>query len=88
MSTISLNADDNYFVLKELSKGLISWGGMPLPFSVCPRVDLLHSHFFKVQTSNQHWQRRQSGLKSGGLWNWVKKLGFYRKFSKNFDFFW
>src|SRR6218665_3292054 len=32
-------------------------------------------------------QRRQSGLKSGGSWIWVKKLISLGKFPKNFEFF-
>src|SRR6218665_4101191 len=32
-------------------------------------------------------QRRQSGLKSGGSWNWVKNVDFSRHISEKFRFF-
>ena len=41
-----------------------------------------------TEKSREGWQqRRQSGLKSGGSWIWVKKSISTGKFPKNFNFF-
>src|SRR6218665_432234 len=41
----------------------------------------------KTEKSCQNFQRRQSGLKSGGSWIRVKKFRFSREISEKFRFF-
>src|SRR6218665_2169951 len=63
---------------------LLPNGGFIFPNPPCLR------HCPQTRTAlAQHcaFQRRQSGLKSGGSWIRVKKFRFFRKISKKFGFF-
>src|SRR6218665_1573863 len=54
----------------------------------CENVHFCASREVEFLTlSHSSWQRRQSGLKSGGSWTRVKKFRFSRKISEKFIFF-